>query len=343
VKNANGEDFTISDIKDMDAKKGLTDSGYTSLVKGKQTQNYENIVYDLGNIESGESFDDQISGYSEIVQSEYDTGNISEKQYNELNSVFKSAAKKEAIERLKKELKNTQARNEYAVKALKADIMSIPMPHAKQRLNVYNAFAKRIKETIPDLEEQQKMLNLLDNELKDDPLEKSENGGIVKSYINGLFAKMVEKDKKGKDNVRINDYKLDALFIARQMISKGANYNDVKTAIDNSLKTAIEKDIPRLINSGMRAINPATYGKIYSGPKTKKQVIADAGGASVVEVSAVPKGAVADKDIINKWRGTDYYGNNVTYAEVKQAEGTTKQIILEDYQEIITDEKGSKK
>lgn len=201
VKNANGEDFTISDIKDMYAKKGLTDSGYTALIKGKQIQNYENIVYELGNIESGENFDDQISGYSEIVQSEYDAGNISEKQYNELNSVFKSAAKKEKINQIQQQIANNKKRNEEIKNGFMGMVQSnqIPLNPTDNAIKKQVALNQAAKVFGSDLN----LLNSVNNEiekiyadgLKGKGIFETPEGAIVRNYLNSNF-----RTKDGKFN-----------------------------------------------------------------------------------------------------------------------------------------------
>jgi hypothetical protein len=207
VKNANGEDFTIADIKDMYAKKGLTDSGYTALIKGKQTQNYENIVYELGNIESGESFDDQISGYSEIVQSEYDAGNISEKQYNELNSFFKSTSKKEKINQLKQQIANNKTRNEeiktgFMGMVLSAQIPLNPTDNAIQKQVVLNQAAKVFGSDLNLLNSVNKEIEKIYTDgLKGKGIFETPEGAIVRNYLNSKF-----RTKDGKFNRDILKY-----------------------------------------------------------------------------------------------------------------------------------------
>lgn len=260
-----GKDFTIEQIKSMHEKGGLADSSYRSLIQGKQAKNYENIVYELSNVDDDDNFDDNIAGYQRIIESEFEAGNISEKQYNSLNSAIKSGNAEVQAARIGRELENAKARNDYAFKKVQAEIMSMDMPHANDTELVRARIIDKINDDEEygfNLDQKLKLLELLEKKIqKDDPLEKSPIGTDAKVYINKIFAEM-EADKKLDQN-RVGAWKYDALFIARQMIKyPSMTLDQIKDKINQTIKLAVEKEVPRLINPEYRAINPEKYGKL---------------------------------------------------------------------------------
>jgi hypothetical protein len=203
VKNANGEDFTITDIKDMYAKKGLNDSGYTALIKGKQAQNYSNMLNDIENIDV-ENADMELSGYALVAQQQFDNGEISEKQFNAVNSALKSAninIVKQKVAQLKQQITANKARNEeiktgFMGMVLSAQIPLNPTDNAIQKQVVLNQAAKVFGSDLNLLNSVNKEIEkIYADGLKGKGIFETPEGAIVRNYLNSNF-----RTKDGKFN-----------------------------------------------------------------------------------------------------------------------------------------------
>lgn len=327
--------YTIAQYKEMFEQGGIDERAYISLVEGKQARNYVSMIDNLV-LTSEADFTKVKEAYLNILENEKADNNISEHQYNEVKKALNHkeyTVAKNAIERLQAQRKNEKEQNEYIFKGIKAQIMSMSMPHANDIANVRASYIKEIQKYIKDPFQQQEMIDVLDKELNDDPLEKSENGKLTKAYINEIFSAYAAAGNE--DNTMINNWKLDALYVARQMIAKGANFSDVRSKVEEAVKLAAEKDIPRLIHrESRRLVNPATYGKSYSSTNTDTtEEFLDIVGEGTHKWFNIPQ-KIDNKNVVKSYEGKDYYGNKVTYLDIKMPDGSIKTVIAEDYEEI---------
>lgn len=343
VKTTNGERITLNEIQDLYDKGGLNASGYSAMVRNIQNDNMVNYQTRLIEIYTSEEDENKIKENINSLLADMDndlkTNNLRQEQVNVFTSQL--AQKKGGSS---KNITATKTTSTDVINQVKGQIMLLDMPHPNNLNLVRSQYVSAIQESFPDdLKTQADLIDLLNKELNDDPLEKSELGKDVKAYIKNMFADLSAQDKNDTKNDDWGHYEdqnivyawqYDALYIARQLINKpGITMADIRTKIDEAVKFAAEKDIPRLINRANRIINPATYGKIYNG-KTTRQYISPGFMPRIVTESIIPKGHISPEQIVKKYNGKDNFGNEVEYWEIKNADGSISTIIAEDYETL---------
>lgn len=343
VKNANGERITLNEIQDLYDKGGLNASGYSAMVRNIQNDNMVNYQTRLIEIYTSEEDENKIKEKIDSLLADMNndvkTNNLRQEQVNVFTSQL--AQKKGGSS---KNITATNKTSADVINQVKGQIMLLDMPHPNNLNLVRSAWMTEIQKAFPDdLKTQADLIDLLNKELNDDPLEKSELGKDVKAYIKNIFTDLGTKGKNDTDNDEWGYYEdqnivyawqYDALYIARQLINKpGITMADIRTKIDEAVKFAAEKDIPRLINRANRIINPATYGKIYNG-RTARQYISPGFMPRIVTESIIPKGHISPEQIVKKYNGKDNFDNEVEFWDIKNLDGSISTIIAEDYETL---------
>lgn len=182
---AMGKNFSIDTVKkDYEAKK-INASAFARITANIQGRNFNNMLNDIENMDV-ENADMELSGYALVAQQQFEAGEISEKQFNDVNSALKSAninIAKQKVAQYKQQIAINKAKNEYAVNSFMGSVRSAKIP-----VSLYENLQQKTKV----LEDAAKVfgsdLNLLN----------SVNKEIEKIYNDGLEGKGVFDTPQGK-------------------------------------------------------------------------------------------------------------------------------------------------
>lgn len=266
------------------------------------------------------------------------SGVWSAKKYNMINSLYegyqKSLVQKDTQKNQAQEKQKTAMLN-----SIKGQIDLMEYPHPDNAAEFKLKYTEQIQKIFPkDPYRQAQAIEHLDNFLKNDPLGKTENGRMLKSYIIDTVDAMEKDEKNTMESKDLTDLRTNMLVAARKLVNDPKmTFAEASKKLDE-LKTAYcNKQIRSFINPFSGNLRDMSkYGKVFDSRE-----IMDNSGANWFTRLWVPEFDDMRKSKIDKLKKEGHIdrADIVRTATATNKNGRKRTVwILKDGREVFADE-----
>lgn len=318
----------------------LDESSRNQLIKFAKAKSAEQLANEYQEICAGIISSGKFPFTKEQMDEYHASGAWSAKKYNMINSLYegyqKSLVQKDTQKNQAQEKQKTAMLN-----SIKGQIDLMEYPHPDHAADFKLKYTEQIQKIFPnDPYRQAQAIEHLDNFLKNDPLGKTENGRMLKSYIiDTVDAINKDKDKKNAmESVDLINLRTEMLVAARKLVNDPKmTFAEAAKKLDE-LKTAYcNKQIRSFINpSSGNLRDMSKYGKVFDSRE-----IMDNSGANWFTRLWVPEFDNMRKNKIDKLKNEGYIdrADIVRTATATNKNGRKRTVwIMKDGRELFADE-----